>query len=60
MIIKSGFLLLKPFKRQLSNELSLFIDFEVDIIESYSDLIRWVRFLDKELVIHFEFLLIVK
>ena len=40
MIIKSGLLLLKPFKRQLSSELSLIIDFEVDIIASYSDLIK--------------------
>ena len=40
-IIKSGLLLLKfLFNRQLSNELSRFIDFDVDIIASYSDLIK--------------------
>ena len=34
-MIKSGLLLLNPFKRQFSKELSSFIVFEVDIIESY-------------------------
>ena len=60
MIIKSGLLLLKPFKRQLSSELSLLIDLEVDKIQSYSDLIRWTLFLERELVIHLFLLLIVK
>ena len=36
----------KPFNLQLSKELSLLMDFEVDIIESYSDLIKCVRHLE--------------
>ena len=60
IIIKSGLLLSKPANRQFRSELSLLIDFEVDTIASYSDLIRCVLFLDRELVIHFAFLLIVK
>ena len=36
-----------------------FIDLEVEIIESYSDLIKWALFLDNSFVIHFDLLLIV-
>ena len=40
IITRSGLLLLKPFNLQLRSELSLLIDLEVDIIASYSDLIK--------------------
>ena len=40
IIIRLGLFELNPSILQLSNDLSLFIDFEVEIIESYSDLIK--------------------
>ena len=49
-----------PLILQLSKELSLFMEFEVEIIQSYFDLIKWDTLLDLKLVIHFELLLIVK
>ena len=58
-MIKLGLFLSKPFKRQFNIELSKFIDLEVEIIESYSDLIKWALFLDNSFVIHFDLLLIV-
>ena len=40
MTTKSGLSLLSPFMRQFNNELSLFMLFEVDIMQSYIDLIK--------------------
>ena len=57
-MITSGLLLLNPFNLQFNNELSLLIDLEVEIIESYLDLNKWTIFLDLSFVIHFDFLLI--
>ena len=60
IINKSGWLVLSPSSLQFKRELSSFIDFEVEIIESYFDLKRWVIFSDLSLVIRLLFLLIVK
>ena len=53
MINKSGLLLFKPSILQLSKESSLFIDFDVDNIQSYLFLKRCTVFRDKIFVIHF-------
>ena len=53
------FELLRPLILQFNKELSLLIDEEVEMIQSYLDLSRWPTFLDLLFVIHCEFLLIV-
>ena len=49
-----------PLILQFNKELSLFIVFDVEIIQSYLDLNKCPTFLDLEFVIHLFFLLIVR
>ena len=58
IINKSGIYLFKPSILQLRSELSLFIDFAVEKIQSFLDLNKCVVLRDFSFVIHLYFLFI--
>ena len=60
MITRFGLKLPNPSILQFNRELSLLILSDVEIIQSYLDLIKCETFLDFKFVIHFEFLFTVK